>query len=371
MAANNDRLDFLQIMRAFAALLVAMSHIFKEMFGGTMAATHPNLYEAAISLQFGVDIFFLISGFIVLYVTHDSPGGQGQSIDFVKKRLIRIVPTYWLFTTLMIVATLAAPQQLNRPNESYLYFIYSYLFIPASRPLDGEAAPVLGVGWTLNFEMFFYIVFALVLLFWNRKRVVALTALFAIIVFFGYFSSPSFVPVWYWSRSVILEFLFGILIAHVFVKKSIRLSLPIGTALIVLGILIWQITYAFWPVTNHHVNIRGLTWGIAAALIFGGVALSPVRDALTRIPLAAMLVVIGNASYSLYLCHMFVVRAFTLAIGRQFDGWIMIVYPAVTLAGCTAVAILCYYYFELPMNQLGRTLLLRKRQTVQKQGVAG
>src|SRR5262249_39672775 len=132
-------LDSLQALRAVAALSVVLYHID---FIGRGA--------------FGVDIFFVLSGFIICHVT------AADRQHFLLKRLIRIVPLYWARTLVVCALALAAPRLLQTTSDSWMGLLKSLFFIPYEKE-SGRVYPVLFLGWTLNYEMFFYVVFSIAL----------------------------------------------------------------------------------------------------------------------------------------------------------------------------------------------------------------
>ena len=111
-------------------------------------------------LSGGVDIFFVISGFVMWGVT---AGREGGSWSFFSRRLKRIVPLYAILTTVMLVIMLARPSVLLKSRFDVVHVVTSYLFIPWRHPVKGMFEPLLFQGWTLNYEMMFYAIFALIL----------------------------------------------------------------------------------------------------------------------------------------------------------------------------------------------------------------
>src|SRR5690606_35064881 len=103
--------------------------------------------------DFGVDLFFVISGFIMVHVSRNQFARPGAPLDFVRRRLVRIVPLYWTMTTLMVAVVLLLPQSVDTATADPRQWIASYLFIPFERASDGMMRPVLGLGWSLNYEM--------------------------------------------------------------------------------------------------------------------------------------------------------------------------------------------------------------------------
>ena len=129
-------------------------------------------------------------------------------------RIVRIVPPYWFFTTLVAVLLVAAPGAFDRVRFDPPHLLASYLFVPHIARTGGDA-PTLLSGWTLNYEMYFYAVFALSLSLRARAGLVLLTAYFVGSVALGSVL-PARVPfpLAYWTRPIVLEFLLGVLIGH-------------------------------------------------------------------------------------------------------------------------------------------------------------
>ena len=134
----------IQLLRAIAALSVVYTH--------STAAGDYNFPPAG---AFGFDIFFIISGFIIAYMV------SGNTENFLVKRIIRIAPLYVLATIVMTMTVAFFPNLIGSTTISFSGFIKSVLFIPGP---ENRGYPILGQGWTLNFEMFFYFVMFLCIL---------------------------------------------------------------------------------------------------------------------------------------------------------------------------------------------------------------
>jgi exopolysaccharide production protein ExoZ len=262
------------MLRAVAALLVLCSH-----------AWHREGQPGAA----GVDLFFVISGFIMVYISAGDFGKPGTPIDFLTNRAKRIIPPYF-------VATLAVIVILN-PSASGWKIAQSLFFFP----IDGQQ-PVLPVGWTLNLEMMFYAIFALGLAMPKR---LGLGFVLACILFMGtarfYLNVP--IPFYVWTEPVILEFAFGMAIGILF-KAGLRFNAIGSLALFSVGLL----AFGYYASDFHQysgTSVRPLVWGVPWAFVVAGVVLSG-REFSS--PLWRPLVFIGNASYSIYLWHYFVGR---------------------------------------------------------------
>jgi exopolysaccharide production protein ExoZ len=159
----------IQILRAIAAYLVVFHHIQSHFVDNHSVAAVSNIGII------GVDIFFVISGFIMILTT----SGEARSpLSFWRDRLVRIVPLYWLATFSLVGLSLIGLAPTGLHGWDLQDLLASLLFIPEVRA-DGAGMPILFVGWTLNYEMFFYLLFGLALLLRNQLlSVVALTGLF-------------------------------------------------------------------------------------------------------------------------------------------------------------------------------------------------
>ena len=204
---------------------------------------------------YGVTLFFMISGFIMIVTSWDSFGSTASMGDFLRRRIARIVPLYWFVTTIAVVGILLVPSMLSVPVTDVGYFIASYLFWPVER-VNGLVRPIANLGWTLNLEMFFYAVFALSLLFARVRglvlmilTLVSLSLLHASGVFTTGGQLPS-VPLHFWSDPIILNFVLGMGMGIVYMKGW-RIGWPgaialAAASLLVVGIETALVPDAFW-----------------------------------------------------------------------------------------------------------------------------
>lgn len=351
-----NKLADIQVLRFTAAFLVVISHTMKELNGGLYQVD--NFFSITLVGQFGVDLFFVISGFIMMYVSRNYFHGIRTSIDFFIKRICRIVPLYWLFTFFTVVITLFIPEFKNNNFFDFNYLFSSLLFIPFERG-DGNVTPVLGLGWTLNYEMFFYIIFAVVLFFKSKYRALLFSLILILFVISGFIYDFGNIIIDYLSNSIILEFLFGYWLAKVFIAEY-RLSYLKSTFLVLAGFICIYLS-TFLDVVPSELEMRGVYWGIPAALIFAGVMLcdggffrflpGKVHKALTRL---------GDGSFSLYLGHMFVIRAVSLVLPLFVGGvFYELAYFVIVIIISFILSDYMYRYFEVPSNKLALKLLRR------------
>ena len=335
----------LQCLRAVAALLVMLHHVAFD--GDTIAARTGASsfdFDRFFDFAFGIHLFFVISGFIMLRTARGFGSLRGATI-FLTRRILRVVPLYWLLTSLLLVGTAIAPGLLNTPPGGLDVVIGSYLFVPVMRS-TGELRPVLGQGWTLNYEMFFYALFGLAMLLPRRFAVPALGAALVGLVALGRVVALPFAAVAVWTDGLLLEFLFGIAIA-LLAERGAALGAVTAAVVTAIGCLA---AIGLGPITPDFDGV--VLWareGGPAALIVAGCVLGPAwRSGRAILALA----LIGDASYSLYLSHPFAIRLLR-------SGWLTwapadlspAVYLVAACAAAIALALLLHRWVERPLTE--------------------
>ena len=254
----------------------------------------------------GVDIFFVISGFIIVHAAGPLYGRPGARGRFLAHRIARLVPLYWLVTGLYLALGLAMPALLSGEGgpPDAARTLASFLFWPMARP-DGAVLPLYGLGWTLNYEMAFYALFALGLGFSRRGAVAWLVGALALVVLAGQLTPAPPVPLAFWSDPIVLEFAFGAGLG-LLRAEGVRLHAPSRAALAAAGLF----GLALAP---SEPALRPLAWGLPAAFLVAAAVLG--RDRPESVPgggaarLLGAAERLGDASYALYLLHPFVLRA--------------------------------------------------------------
>jgi peptidoglycan/LPS O-acetylase OafA/YrhL len=330
----------IQILRAVAALGVLWHHTWHEM---TARAGWPPLFNEFAVGAAGVDLFFVISGFVMVFASERMFGRHDAPRVFLARRIVRIVPLYWAVTAILLAYVTIAHGVFPPPFISTQGVVASFLFWPY--PLnDGVMAPLHALGWTLNYEMFFYAVFAAAILLPRRAAVVAVVAVFAALVALGRLTAlPQ--PLAFWFDPIILEFCFGMAIA-IACREGVRLPRAASAALILAALA----CYAASAVWGPHLQWRAAEWGLPAAMLVAAFVLAEAAPRPGR--LARAFAFVGDASYSLYLVH---VLAFPLT-RRMLAPWIgpvwmQVVYALALVAASVAAAIACYLLFERPITR--------------------
>jgi exopolysaccharide production protein ExoZ len=344
-----SRFEGIQALRGVAALLVVICH------ACTMFATYHERFGLRLPVLFhrsfsdigaaGVDIFFVISGFIVTHVAWDRFKEPRFNKDFFARRMIRVAPLYWLCTTAMVFVFLFLPWAIQSGNTtSWIHMLASYFFFPWAQ---GEnKAPILAVGWSLNYEIFFYLIFSLFLPLERSLALIGIASTLALVMLgavMAQYLSWSPPGVWFFSNTIILEFVFGGILAVIFRHRKIATPyLSIAFSLLGWIGLVTSILQLGFPGPEW----RGILLGLPAAFIVAGGLTYPETSWTPKI-----LIKLGDFSYSLYLTHFFVgviVARTWIKIGLNMPSEIlallMIVLPCL-------VAFYSYKWIELPLQK--------------------
>lgn len=333
-----NKLSNIQSLRGLAALLVVFTHLpsIEVKHGGDQLL--PAFTRFGIS---GVDLFFVISGFIMVYVTWGQTRNISNSLKFLFARVTRIYPIYWVIALLVLGVWLVRPSLINvDPSETS--FVKSFLLWP------DQTLPMLKVAWTLIHELYFYFVFAVILLLPKRAMMPALTGWIVIVVLGNLSLSGNILPeLALISHPLSVEFFFGA-VAGWFYKKYGAIGgwpiLGVGVFLFITGI--YYLSTAFSATMFPSNWERLLYFGFPAVMIVYGLASIEARG----FQLPRWSSKLGDWSYSLYLSHILTLSALGLfwrpfARDGYLDNGVAII---VMLIGSIVVAAIFWYVFEKP-----------------------
>jgi exopolysaccharide production protein ExoZ len=348
-ATQRSTLSSIQWLRAIAAIMVAMHHAiyYSDSLNHQIGSRE---FQGLFSLSFGIHIFFVVSGFIMIHTTENF-GESGAWRTFLARRLVRIIPLYWLLTTVMVIGLIISPHSLEIATDKFKYVLGSYFFIPVLRT-EGDLRPILGQGWTLDYEMFFYIAFAFAVLLPRRWAVASLTLGFVALAWAGRNLDISTPVMFTWTDGMILEFLVGIYVGLAYEKltyeKNVRLPGWVASLAIVAGLGLGVMDYP---------GPTLIVAGIPAALVVGGFVLGPrIKDTFAT----GLLARVGDASYSLYLTHAVVLKlvyqAWIAGVGDRLP---VSVFFVLSTSATILAGLLVYYFVERPMTKYLRSKLLR------------
>lgn len=285
-AAQNKQFASIQFLRAVAALSVVVMH--EQFYFGDYAKLTGDSQTQMSKLGYfksfggaGVYVFFVISGFVMAYLAAREPAQS--PVEFAWNRLTRIVPLYWVLTTLAL--------NLANSTDGGLA-VRSFLFVPPD-----NWQPLIGVGWTLNLEMFFYLVFGVVVI--KLKRSIAWIALlFAALNVCAILSDNPVVR--FYGAPIVWEFFAGLLVFRVYRNPLVARLAP---SLVVLGTLVFAVSAAIHLAEFTWEPLMMMWWGIPAVLLVLGCVALEASGRLRRVWNWLPAQMLGAASYSLYLVH--------------------------------------------------------------------
>jgi exopolysaccharide production protein ExoZ len=298
-----------QYLRAIAAIAVVVSHC----------------WPGALVAQAGVDLFFVISGFIMWTLTTKPVG----ALEYWWHRLARVAPLYWIATVLMAL----------HQRAPLLSVVKSVLFWPYFGDV-GHIWPVMVVGWTINYEIAFYALIGVVLLLPRRPGLLTIAATLCLLSLLHPLVSAYDAPLLTYTNPIILEFLAGIGLAELRLRD--RLPSP-QVAILLFGLALlgyWWPTVTSLPEGWH----RLLVWGLPSLMIATGALACEAGGPAIRVP---GLKVLGDASYSIYLSHPFIIES----VIRALSHYPMPVRVITSTLVATAFGVCIHFILERPLTR--------------------
>lgn len=333
--AKYHNIQFLRFVAAFAVVVTHCTFYTFERLDRSMY-----VYETGAA---GVRLFFVISGLVMMLSSGKLVGQAGGWRNFAVRRVNRIVPLYWAATLFKVLVLLLTPAVALHSSFDWDAIVKSLLFIPDLN-VEGEFRPVLGVGWTLNFEMFFYALFGLALS-TGVKPIRFMAPILLILSALSLVTSPAMPEVLrFWCDPIVLDFLAGMLIAGWIRRGG---SVP-ETAAWLIGAC--GLAYLFVPGlprpgASAALLASLLTTCAAAAVIVAAMALEGRTGKYVPGPVLHL----GAASYSLYLVHPLVAPAVPQVLGKLELIWPQVSVALSVLAAVIA-ALFAYRFVEAPLS---------------------
>jgi exopolysaccharide production protein ExoZ len=323
-----QKVNNIQALRAYAALAVVVYHT---------GFTFPHMLQMG---KFGVDIFFVISGYIMARIC------DTDTRCFLRRRLIRILPPYWVLTFLLFLFSLWFPNLLLSTHPDFTEFLKSLFFVPYYRA-DGLIRPFLFVGWSLNYEMLFYLLVALSIYLVPKHPLLFVSGLLvALQSVCSLFAGSGAVPMCY-SDKVIFEFVLGILAYAV--ARRIASSTAVQMRLFSLLALVFSLVgmSLLQGVAHSPFPAEWLAMQILATLVVLSASLLSQGGWDIRI---RWIVIVGDASYVLYLAHAYILNLSDRVLSRHLP-WIQMSQASgclILTAICIAAAVLLHLKLEKP-----------------------
>ena len=366
MAVRESKLQWVQALRGAAALMVVMVHsrsALMDTAAGKVVADH-----VLLPMGMGVDLFFIISGFLMMFTSRDFDGTKAYAWRFVAKRAARIWPLFVVVTPVALVVEHGVHGFVD--PSILLPYLEGLLFTPHNPSASGIYFQMaVGVAWTLCFECYFYLLFAACMLF-GRWRYVVMAAWFALtlvvipLVRGNYSLNVASQPLVEWSRyanlainPIVWDFIIGMIGGWLYAadfkiarSRTIYAMLMVSCVLLLLGWNRMGMVDFFGP--------HG--WGAPMTILFFGAVMLAKVDAL-NVP--AWSVWLGNISYSLYLVHVYVFEilqrvASVIPMGQSTANTVLFVSRPIVAVICAWVT---FRYVEAPISTWARKGLLHIR----------
>lgn len=275
----------------------------------------------------GVDIFFIISGYIMMYSTHKK---SISASTFIKNRLIRILPLYWTLTIFALIIFFILPDKINSSGGETL-ILESFFLLPT------EGKYLIQNGWTLRYEFLFYFIF-MISLFFQDKRFIAIIILS--LVFIGQIFQPDNTYIKFITQNLLLEFLFGIFL-YFFYQRYKKDNILLSVYLLILSIL----SLYYFIENSDFFKLRAIYYGIPALLFCSSFLF--LENSLQRFK--KIILPLGDSSYSLYLIHPFILVANAIIFKKFYSQSIFydILFISSMLVSSIIFGIITYKYIEI------------------------
>ena len=288
----------LQSCRAIAAMLVFLYHlgatVSLEKYFGTLIFYKPFSFGDC-----GVEFFFVLSGFIIHNAHHKDFFNRQVLVSYIKKRIFRIFPVYWIILSALYISCLFVPQLGAIDRMTMQEVIKSFLLIPStSSGVSVTGAPLIVVAWSLHYEILFYAIVGFFIA--GRIGTVSIIMIILACWIFRYQGFELDYPFLHISRDYLLLFLMGTMVSyfnqlHVH-KVWVSCAVSFIGLFLFISVALDQVYFLGW-----YNNFQTLMFGLSFSLVICG--LSNSERAGFVIGGNPVLQVLGNASYSLYLLH--------------------------------------------------------------------
>ena len=322
-----EKLLGIQYLRGIAAILVLIFHVSE--------VNHASFFVGSA----GVDIFLVISGFVMWITTYNKSLSFWQ---FASRRIQRLVPLYWFVTLTTVILAIAKPQYFHGTAVGLTEVFKSLAFVPYYS--NNHNWPIVGQGWTLNIEMFFYFVFAISLRSRFLFRLCFPTLLLACLTLAGYFVRSSNAILASWSSNLLMELAGGLWVGFAYTNGWLK-HRYLGWVLVGFA----ASAFTLFQTSNYPLDTYRLAvFGLPALAIVSGFLMIESTQGIPRIP---VLLFLGEASYSIYLWQglaLLVVSAMYFRLGVDDSAM------AAVLMGLAALgaSLLGFLFVEKPLTMI-------------------
>jgi peptidoglycan/LPS O-acetylase OafA/YrhL len=356
-SAAPGHLNWLQSLRAVSVLLVLLFHL------EAVSAAYFHSPGTAGFFYFGhcgVDVFFVISGFIMYYMYRCDWSQPAQFVPFLKRRFIRIYPIYWVLTTVLLGMMFLMPGLGQAYKRGFFYITESYSLLHTGY-MQGE--PVIPAAWSLFHEIKFYLLFSVCILLpsrINRFWLGGWVGLTLCQTVWGFTPDGKKGIESFLFSAYNLQFILGCIVANYTMRK--RFSEKFGAAVGLVGLAGFAVACyldccRFLEIQTIHI----LSYSAPAALLVMAATIFDFSPYLSRYT-SRLMVFIGDASYSMYLIHYpFYCFCALLLIGAGINThlglWVML---AALFLAAFLISALCFALLEKPLMQQLKKVMFRR-----------
>jgi len=328
MPTENNKFISIQALRGLAATMVLLAHL-RIHWHGIMPELGNFLEQGAV----GVDLFFIISGFVIVYSSEALFGKPGAIIEFSLKRALRIVPLYWILTTLLVCIN----KMVGLDNVSIRHVLCSYIFMPN--------LPILGVGWTLNMEMVFYAIFASTLIL-SRRWAVVVSSICLIALYLFATANSEHMYITFYANPRLLEFSMGMVVALIY-REGLRISARYSIILTAIGVA--------GAIYEHMMNHQFEFCMFLAIVLCGLVTYKKSQTFSEENKTARFLLFYGDMSYALYLVHTIILTLIDVFLPITSPIIAPIAFVILQISLCILATIPVHLFLEKPITRFLRS----------------
>lgn len=308
------------MLRGIASLSVLFAHESHKLYQNGIFSSDWLTFAG-----WGVDIFFMISGFIMMMISKK----EINKTKFIVDRLIRIIPLYWLFTLIALILYVCVPSIVNT-SGGHTGIFQSFILVP----IPAGTKFLVQNGWTLSYEFLFYICFLFALKFKDVNKLLFVSATFLLIdLYLFWIQTSNFL-----SSSIKYEFILGGSI-YLFFYRSKLLALT-------LLVILLSILLSIFDLGSRALSLFSL---LSFILVFSLINFESYFSANSS-KLIQWLFILGEISYSLYLVHPFTIQ-FTQLILKKLNVLSACSFMILATILSLIAGFVCYKWIEVPMTR--------------------
>jgi peptidoglycan/LPS O-acetylase OafA/YrhL len=268
----------------------------------------------------GVDIFFVISGFIITFIAHKYTGFNSGA-EFLVKRFIRINPIYYFASILFLIPYILRQESIQ--TQRLLSQLSDTILILPIENRSQDYIPLLMVGWTLGFEWLFYLIFITLIFLRVRRKSLSLFIIITSLVILGRVFLFQDYRLSFVTNPIMLEFLSGVIICRVYLHFKISKSMAYFLVLSGISAYLYSIFFGFGEVSEAGYTLSGelslprfFLWGIPSSALVAGCVFLEKNHLHLRLWNNRSGLLLGDASYSIYLIHLTIFGILNILYGK-------------------------------------------------------